>query len=314
MLSSAPAGTNGTLAFDRHPVVLDTNVVFYDPDDIMMLIAAARTVRRLFVVTADEVRGYRARVARAVLDSLGRTDVPVIQGEDLESDRIMLPEVCAALPEPPMVSLIDRMSALCEFTTGPVIWVGCGPMTNLVAILEECPELAERFAVTQMGGWLDPNGYRDPSRSSHNFRVDTRAAGIALRMCHGPRLVLSEHTGVPDVRITPESPLYHRLSVPDVPEWARLAALNFSAWFERRPTGSWMHDPITLAAALDLPFVSFRDERIRIEGDMRLYPDAHGRTIRVSDGVQYPALMTWLEGAVHPGTHTAHLLLPEVSE
>jgi inosine-uridine nucleoside N-ribohydrolase len=299
-MSSPHAGQQTvSLVSDHQVVVLDTDLA-YDPDDVTNLIAAARLVRRLVVITADEVRGWRARATRAVLDSIGRGDVPVIAGIDLGSDRFVLdPEVCQAFPQPPSIDLIDGVTGICESTSEPVIWVGCGPMTNLAEILTATPDLAEQLLVTQMGGWLDPARYRNPHKASHNFHTDERSAGVAMRMCHHLRLVLSEHTGVPETLVTSDSPLYRRFAAPDAPAWATIPAANFDAWFARRP-GSWMHDPLTLAAALGLPFVTFRDERVHIARDARLHRDPRGRNIPISDTVDYPSYMSWLTDTVRP--------------
>ncbi len=290
----------GAARFDRRRVVLDTDV-FYDPDDIVNLILAARLVQSLVVVTSDEVRGWRARGARAVLDSLGRTDVPVIEGIDLHSDRFMLDrKICADFPPVAPINLIDGITSICNSTSDRVLWVGCGSLTNLAEVITAAPELTDQLQVVQMGGWIDPKRYRDPSRTSHNFRIDPRAAGLALRMFPDLRLVLSEHTGVPQMLITGDSPLYQRLAAPGMPEWAALAASNFDAWFERRLGGSWMHDPLTLAAALGAPTITFRHERLHIAPDARLYRDLHGRDIEVTDTVDYDPIEAWIQTATCP--------------
>jgi inosine-uridine nucleoside N-ribohydrolase len=279
--------------FDGRTVILDTDVL-YDPDDIVNLVIAARTVKDLVVITADEVDGWRARGALALLASLGRSDVPVIEGLGLDSDRLALdPEIMETFPEAPKIHILEAIPDICDAVTDPVLWVGCGPMTNLANLFETFPHLAEKLDVVQMGGWLDPARYRNPDRASHNFHTDIRAAGVTLRMCHHLKLMLSEHTGVPETRITPDSPLYQRLAAPDAPAWAGLVAANFDAWFKRRP-GSWLHDPLTLAAALGEPFVSFAPERIQIAADTRLYRHPDGRDIEISVAVDYPAFMTWL--------------------
>lgn len=74
-------------------------------------------------------------------------------------------------------------------------------MTNLATVLSAAPHLADRVVVTQQGGWLDR--YRDKTRASHNLRLDTRAAGLALRAASRPRLLLSDFTGADDITITP---------------------------------------------------------------------------------------------------------------
>ncbi|MCM6774445.1 nucleoside hydrolase [Nocardia sp. CDC159] len=284
---------------DDRLVVLDTDVL-HDPDDAITLVVAARTIRRLVVVTADEVLvpaegGLRARGARAMLDALGRPDVPVITGFGSDGHRLAMDyETLMRLPYPPMIGLVDTIVDLCEQDSEPLRWIGCGPLTNLAEILTSAPHVAERVELVQMGGWLDPARYRDPSRASHNLRIDPRAAGVVLRMCRHPRLVLSEHTGVPAIRVTPDWLLYQRLTAPDAPQWARIPAANFAIWCRSR-SGSWMHDPLTLTAALDLGFVTFRDERILLGEDGRLSCDPNGHAAQVSTEVDYAGFVGWLE-------------------
>lgn len=98
--------------------------------------------------------------------------------------------------------------------------------------------------------------------TTHNLHTDIPSAAWALRMVHRPRLVLSEHTAVPQLRITAEHPLYRRVSAPGAGSSAEVLADGLGTWFGYQrgrglDQGSWMHDVLTLAAALDLPFVPF---------------------------------------------------------
>lgn len=270
-------------------MILDTDV-FYDPDDLAALLLAAGTVPNLVVITADETRGRRARLARRVLDLLDRSDVPVIAGLDLGGeDRFLMDEHLDWLPAQPD-DLVAAVARICATTNDPIDWVGMGPMSNYAAVVSAIPDLAERLVLTQMGGWLD--NYRDKSRASHNLRTDTVAAGLALRVAQKPRLMLSDFTNVTAVRITPDWALMHGLREAPNPA-AHLLATNFELWFTRRG-GSWMHDPLTLSLALNLPFVTLRSEWVRIERDARLYRDMNdGRVMEVSSAVGYSGFLDW---------------------
>ncbi|WP_194834884.1 nucleoside hydrolase [Nocardia sp. XZ_19_369] len=277
-------------------VILDTDIG-YDPDDFVALALAARTVPDFAVVTADETRGRRARLARRALDCLDRRAVPVITGIDLGGDRFVMDDHPRQRPNRhnglvnSVDALLDTVTALCETTTGPIFWVGMGPMTNLALILSNRPDLADRLVVTQMGGWIDH--YRDKTRASHNLRIDTASAGLALRTIQYPRLVLSDFTNSPHIDITADSMLLRHLRSATATEWQQLLAANFEGWFTRR-SGSWMHDPLTLSAALGMRFVAFCTERIRIERDARLHRDPHGRPIDVACAVDYPEFLEWM--------------------
>ncbi|WP_378733310.1 nucleoside hydrolase [Nocardia brasiliensis] len=278
-------------------MILDTDIG-YNPAGFVALAIAAHTVPDLAVITADETRGRRARLARRALDSLGRHEVPVITGIDLGGEhRFVMDD---DLGQPPagrddmvdaIESLIDAVARVCATTSGPIFWVGMGPMTNLFTILTNFPDLADRLVVTQTGGWLDH--YRDKTRASHNLHTDPPAAGLVLRAVQNPRLVLSDFTNSPHIDITADSALLRHLRSATATEWQRLLAANFQTWFAHR-SSSWMHDPLTLSAALDLAFVTFCPEWIRIERDARLYRDPHGRSIDVACAVDYEGFLEWM--------------------
>jgi len=285
-----------TSAPDRRIVVLDTDIA-HDPDDAVMVALAARLVPEsdhVVVLTADETGGRRARIARRLLDLMDRPDVTVVPGRDLGGDRFVMDHHLHHTTPQPRYDVVDTITTTCALYPGPVTWIGCGPMSNLADVLVIAPELSERIIVTQMGGWLNPLRYRNPHKSSHNFHTDTHSAGLALRLASRPRLVLSEHTGVPEMLITAESALYRQLAAPNAPAWAQLIVANFDAWFARRPGGSWMHDPLALSAAVGAPFVTFGTRRVRIAHDARLCLDVQGREMKVSSEVDYPAAMAWI--------------------
>ncbi|GAA5079748.1 nucleoside hydrolase [Nocardia iowensis] len=279
-------------------MILDTDL-FYDPDDLAALLIAAETVPNLVVITADETRGRRARLARYALDQLGRTDVPVIAGLDLGGEQRFLMDDYLDGLEPQPDDLVDAVARVCAMTTGPIDWVGMGPMTNYAAVVTAAPELAERFVLYQMGGWLDR--YRDKRVASHNLRTDTVAAGLGLRVAHKPRLMLSDFTNVREIRITPDWAVIRSLrSSPNAA--AQLLAANFELWFARRG-GSWMHDPLALTLPLQLPFVTMRGEWIRIEKDARIYRDLDGRVMEVSCAVDYPGFIDWFHESLLAGAY-----------
>ncbi|WP_328408983.1 nucleoside hydrolase [Nocardia sp. NBC_00403] len=291
--------------------VLDTDL-FYDPDDFVTLVIAARTVTDLAVVTANETRGRRAQLARHVLDLMDRSDVPVIPGIDIGGEHRFVMDEFVDQPNKTdadsndavldaVDGLTDAVTRLCAATDGPIRWVGMGPMTNLSAVLCLVPDLAERIVVTQMGGWLDR--YRDKTCASHNFHTDPVAAGLALRLTRTPRLVLSDFTNSSAIDVTADWELLRRLQSATAPKWAQLLAANFDAWFQRQSArqqrrGSWMHDRLTFSAALGLPFVTFTPERIRIERDARIYRDPDGRAMEVACAVDYDGFIDWMHEGV----------------
>ncbi|MGQ4619771.1 nucleoside hydrolase [Nocardia sp. R7R-8] len=278
--------------FDRQTVVLDTDLG-HDLDDALALWVAAEVVADLIVVTNDETPGHdRARYARALLDRIGRTDVPVVAGSALDgaADRFVMHSL---LPEarPVHTDVVDFLASVCESSSSSIVWVGIGPVSNVAEFFITRPHHIEQIEFTMMGGWLDH--YRNPSRASHNPRMDPAAFGLVLRAAHRPRCVLSTHTNTPELAVAPDSPLYTWLTAPEAPPWAELIAANATEWFAHRPS-SWMNDPVTLAAALGVPAVEFGAETVRIAADGRITRDPAGRAIDVSARIDYPTILAWL--------------------
>ncbi|MQY23004.1 hypothetical protein NRB20_61290 [Nocardia sp. RB20] len=272
-----------------------------DIDDAISVALAARTIDRFVVLTADESGDHRARGVSEQLRRHDRTDVPVIRGLEIgggrgrrRSSMGLATRPCEHDPE-----MIEALTDL-ALSSSELRWVGQGPLSNVAAFAQARPDLAGRIRLTQMGFWLDR--YRDTSRASHNPRMDPRAAGAAVRLLDTPRLVLSDHTEAAAIRITREHDLMRRLAAPDAPGWARLLVDGFEEWAAYRSTaadqssgvGSWLHDPLTLSAGLDLGFVRFVGERIRVEADARAYRDPEGIEVEVSTGADHEAFMDWV--------------------
>ncbi|MEU6562605.1 nucleoside hydrolase [Nocardia nova] len=288
--------------------VLDTDFG-HDVDDAIAAALMACLVDDWVAVSADEIGDHRARGITELLRLMDRSDVQVIRGTDIGGrERRRSSMGLLTLPRSDDPDMIDTLTDLCE-TSGGLHWIGCGPMTNLARFHIARPHYSERIRLTQMGGWLDR--YRNPAVSSHNLRMDPAAAGLVLRAVPGPRLVLSDHTESPIIRITEESELYRKLTEPGAPAWAPMLAACFREWFAYRATqttpsgraggaGTWLHDAVTVAAALGLDFVTFAHTRIRIEADARIYRDPDGRDVEVTTEIDYDALMQWVTTTLFP--------------
>lgn len=278
----------------RAPMIIDTDAGG-DPDDAIALVAAAVEPTLALVVTNDELGGERARFVRHLLDLLGRADVPVVAGSDLGNTRLdtiegLTPPEVAAQPE----DVLAAVTVVCSSTTDQVRWVGIGPASNLAMLLTEREDLAERLAVTQVGGALR---YRDPERADHNFRTDPEAAAVLLAKARIPRLLLSEVTFTPEVEIAEHSPVHRMLGDPAAPPWARLVAAHLDQWYERFHHATMQHDALALTTALGRPFVDYYREHILIDERGRTTVAREGgHDVRLSGRARLDAYMRWLTG------------------
>jgi pyrimidine-specific ribonucleoside hydrolase len=284
-------------------MIIDTDVGG-DPDDAVALIVAAVTVPSLaLVLTCDEADGQRARLARLLLDLAGRPEVPVVAGHKATGHPLFCADglVPAALPHQPT----DVLAAVETVCAGPepVRWVGMGPMSNLARILSNRPDLAQRLALTQMGGAIR---YRDPERAEHNVRLDPHAARDVLASVPRPSLVISDVTFHPDMQLGADSPVYRQLTRPDAPAWAPVLRAHLDQWFARYHPTSMQHDALTLSAALQFPFVEFHQRRIRFDevGKMSVVED--GIEAFISRRAHYAPFQSWLARSLAPSDTTIH--------
>lgn len=303
------------------PIVLDTDIGG-DPDDAVALVAAARGFPQLsLVLTTDETArppGGRAHFARGLLREMGRPDVAVAAGAssgdpgyffvdgivDRDASGGWMSAARSASPIPGTGDVVAAVRSLCARTTGPIRWVGMGPMTNLARVIVEAPELAGCLRLTQMGGQLHPRGAK---LVEHNIGSDAPAAravlaAVASGQLPTPRFVSADVTFDPGVAVTPDSELYQLLASPDGPPWATMVAAHLDQWFTGVAPQTHMHDPLALSAALALPFVATALIPIVIDETGRVRRSADGVAVRWSVQVEARPFMTWLASQINPAT------------
>ncbi|GLZ16128.1 hypothetical protein Acsp04_63630 [Actinomadura sp. NBRC 104425] len=294
------------------PVIIDTDIGG-DPDDALAVAAAARTLPRLaLVITSDETGssfgpGQRARFARVLLDALQRAEVSVVEGCSVGDTRYycvdgLVPDGVGRQP----TGVVDAVRAVCERASGPVCWVGMGPLSNLAHIVEHAPDLLPRLSVTQMGGAL---AYRHPDRAEHNIRLDMPAArtvldAVADRRLAVPEFVISDVTWNQQIAVDSQSRIYRALTASGAPSWATLVARHLDRWFERFHPESLQHDALTLSVALDLPYVTSGPVRVVMDeiGRMRRGREQEGVLLRLSVSARYRPFMRWLTRTLDPAT------------
>lgn len=292
-------------------MIIDTDIGG-DADDALALTVAARCTPQLaLVTTSDETgpgehgSGQRARFARYLLDSLGRSEVPVVAGSFLRGSPLYC--VDGLVPNdvtPQDTDVVEAVRNVARASQGPIRWVGMGPLTNLATVLAQAPELAGRLRVTQMGGALR---YRDPERAEHNFRLDAPAvhavfSAVAEGSLAPPEFITSEVTFTPQTEVSAHHPIYHQFATARSVAWAELLTAHLDRWFARFHAESKQHDALTLSAALELPFVDSAYMPLVVDeiGRTISSSDAEGVTVRVSTEAHYEGFMGWLRAKLDP--------------
>lgn len=268
------------------PLILDADIGSAPDSAITVAIAAAQPNLSL-VLTSDERAGRRARLARHLLDLLGRTDVPVVAGRELDGETIW-----TAGDSTPAESVIEEtgvgaaVEAVLSRHNGEVSWVGLGPMSNLADLLSTNPEVGHRLAVTQAGG-----GSRfSPTPAERNIALDIPAAHTVLSAGIQPTIVSSAVAVFIFNTETVDTTGYRILARTTNPISVLLRS-QMDQWFARFSPYNDQYGPLTLALALGADFIETEPANIELDSSGRMQIGRH--PVTRAHHVNYVALGHW---------------------
>jgi len=172
---------------NRIPVILDTDIGS-DIDDtwaLAMLLKRPELDLKL-VTTCSGDTSFRARICAKLLETAGRTDVPVgvgIRGEDRPIGQAKyvagyeLPDYPGTIHEDGVQAIVDAVMS----SPDRVTLVAIGPLTNIAAALEREPRVAEKARFVGMHGSVR-RGYNGSPRidAEYNVREDIPACRRAF--------------------------------------------------------------------------------------------------------------------------------------
>jgi purine nucleosidase len=188
------------------PIIFDTDIGT-DVDDALALVLAVNSpeLNVLAITTLNGDVQLRGRIARKLLNLLGRKDIPVaagcgrrFDGKEFAPYRVLGDHGFIETDQDglPLVEehAVDLMTRILQASTAKVTLVLVGPVTNAAEALKRYPaikEKIERFVI--MGGSISPNdllkkegwaksvpGFFKASME-HNLNVDQAAADLILR-------------------------------------------------------------------------------------------------------------------------------------
>lgn len=283
---------------DVHPVRLVLDLDAGIDDALALAYALGSSEVELVAVVASYGNVTQERAARnacALLDLLGRPDVPVYAGADrpLGAAESFSPAAgvvrihgesglgASELPAPSRPTRTDGVGWLAREgcaapPAAPLTYVPTGPLTNLALALRARPELAERLPrVTFMGGALGVPGNVTPCAEA-NVHNDPEAADEVLVSGLPTRMVGLDVTH--QVVLTREETARWRALGTRAGRFFADMTDHYIAVYERNNPGMGgcaLHDPLALAAALDPTLVGCLRTNLRVcrEGAVR------GRTV-----------------------------------
>lgn len=307
----------------RLPIILDTDpgvgIPGTDADDpIAIYLALAHPALELLAVTTTFGNcppTLAARGARAVLDSVGRPDVPVAVGSAVPTNGV-LPDVLRAayagargrpgripLPEPSAApqSAAELIVETVRSRPGEVTVVAIGPQTNLAAALALDPRVATDLrSVVFMGGGLglDPTYGRGnvTSVAECNIYFDPEAADAVLRSGVDLTMVGLDVTNPTTGLVLTEEAV--RGIDGSASPGARLFAEVCRTYLDA-PMFDWGHgcvlyDPLAVLAAAEPEVGTYRDMHIVAETEGRF---TRGQTVPLPDEPANTHVMVDVDGA-----------------
>lgn len=250
------------------PILFDTDLGT-DVDDAIALAFLAQDprCRLLGVTTVNGDTRRRASLAQALLDLMGRGDVPVGVGAERAIDGETSPTMpVGILARAPLADLPAEMPTAEDVfvealrnADEPVHVCGVGAFTNVATVLTAHPELYEAVAgVHLMGGCvgsyaLVPGGRRLDAIPDYNLNGDPIAAAVCLGLPLPLRLVPLDVTN--ELLFTPED----RAAIAAAGELGAALDAQMTGWVEflrsRSPEPDLphvrLHDPLAVVGIVD---------------------------------------------------------------
>jgi len=274
------------------PVILDTDIGD-DIDDTwaLGLLLGRPEVEVKLVVTDYGNTPEKTRLVAKILDTLGRTDVPIGMGVKTNDKAINqrawlegydLASYKGTIHEDGVQALIDTINA----APAPITLLTIGPVPNIKAALERDPGIAKKARVVAMAGSVY-QGYGEapkPACPEWNVRADV-ASYRALFAAPWP-VTITPLDGCGQMILRGER--YARVANSDAP-LARTVIENYNAWTHRSrhpaDASSVLFDTVAIYLAFNElgfaeSFCEMKDLKLSITDDGKTVPDDNGRPVR----------------------------------
>lgn len=279
-------------------ILLDTDIGD-DIDDAYALALALLdpAIELVGITTVWGDTSARARMARHLLDVFGHGDIPVYEGvgktilgnAQVAVSQAQLEMTPANIASASTVHAVDAIRNTYAHPGSDIVLVTIGPLMNLALALAVDPTLAERIPhVYAMGGNIAD------AAPEWNIRCDAIASSIVLRS--GVPLTLIPFNITQQTGLGPEHIAALDAAPGDAMRW--LMKLTH-AWHADKPYWPVLHDPLTLAVAVNNGWVQTKRFAVDVvvepgpmQGATVVVPDREP-TISVATAIDGPAFARW---------------------
>lgn len=267
-------------------IILDTDIG-YDPDDLFALLFLHKIAKYkiALITTANEMGGKRLKFLSQILKNKECRNYysTLVSGSSLGLDKFTVDTMLkdAVFLRPNHLDYLIEMANVVN-TTDNVIYIGIGGFTNLANFIDHFPKEAKKMKIFMMGGALDYERY--PNWIEYNVKIDPKAVEKVINADLDITLIMAQTTHDSVYEVTAESMLYKKCKQSDS-SLMKLLCEHCDLWFEQRGHGTSMHDPLTVATALGMDFVTLNTSKVSFKDNKFVLDKKHGHTIKWSDSV-----------------------------
>ncbi len=293
-LSLAISGTAAESSVNaKIPVILDTDIGS-DIDDtwalVMMLNSPELDIKLVVSDTGDT--HYRAKLIAKLLETAGRTDIPVGVGISFSNEGpyrqgpwiedYELKDYPGKVHEDGVQALIDTIMN----SESPITLVCIGPVPNIAEALKREPRIAEKARFVGMHGSIYKGyGGSDKVSREYNVRQNSKACQAAFQAAWDITITPLDTCGT----VILDGEHYQKIRNAKSPLALALIE-NYKYWFEtsRQPKevfdqrSSVLFDTVAVYLAFSEELLVMKDLGVRVEDDGSTVVDEKAKTIHVA--------------------------------
>lgn len=287
------------------PVVIDTDIGAYIDDAFALALAVASPELEIVGVTtigrntADPFVGPgddRAWLICRFLTQIGIKSIPVAAGQDPQPKseidwQIQYRRHPAAVfnrtIKPVKESAVELIARLAKKHDGELVVICLGPLTNIARLLKDQPEAAKKIKrLVVMGGSI-ATGYDGKPKVEVEWNIKTDIPAAKAVFASGIPLTVVPLDATVSVKL--EKPQLEKLFSAHTPLTYQVQNL-YELSDDETPT---LYDPVTVAAAFDEQFLTFKDLRLEVD-DTGMTLSKEGKpNAHVAVGIKTKEFIEW---------------------
>lgn len=268
-----------------------------DVDDTFafMLAATSKKFALKAVISANEDLtpegiGQIACYARKLLDAMGRTDVPVYQGESLDNHAFLCKINDLQKQSDQYLPAVEEIAK----SSPKVYLLGIAALTSLAKITKAPWFDPQKFEIYLMGGRIESGAIE---KAEYNIKMDYQAAQAVFQSGAHIHMVTCNTTFQSPLQLRQENKAYQAFATQDKPVFQLLKG-NYQAfldnYFVKCGYIPFLSDALTFSA-LEENFVTFSERKIEVLEGGRTVESDKGAIVQVSNNaVEFEKFIAYL--------------------